>query len=166
MLSKDHNLSLYVKARSSEAAKIYADVTQGLLEVKPIASPQRQSGNLLADLEEGSILLRSIAKWAAAKPAKHCSFLCFSQTGRTLTFGLQFSEADARKSLQSFLGQHVRDSSVSKAEWESFFGRFYSAFVEQRVQVQQGDRQTEIIYDLQQIASDVRQRIRSDLVDV
>lgn len=120
----------------------------------------------MRNIEEGSNLLKSIAKWATVKSyAKHCSFFCFGHADKVLTFGLQFDSADAFKYLRSFLKRHVKDS-VSKAEWEAFYSKFYSAFVEQRVQVKHGSDQTEITYDIAQIASDMRQRIRSDLVDL
>lgn len=78
---------------------------------------------------------------------------------------MQFDKADALKYLRSFLKRHVKDS-VSKAEWDAFYGEFYSAFVEQRVQVKHSSDQTEITYDIEQIVSEMRQRIRSDLVDL
>lgn len=51
LLSKNHNLSLYVTAKSREAAKIYGAITQSLLEIEPIATAQKQSGNLLKNIE-------------------------------------------------------------------------------------------------------------------
>ena len=110
-------------------------------------------------------MLRSIAKWATAKSiAKHCTFFSFSHADKVLCFGLQFEKGDALKYLRLFLERHVKDS-AGKAGWEAFYGRFYSAFVEQRVQVKQGSGESEVTYDIAQIASEMRQRIRCDLVE-